>query len=77
MNFSDKHDLEKLPGRLAELEKKTTALQAQLAAPGLYARDPKAFAALSQALAETQDAHAKAEDRWLALELLREEIERG
>jgi ATP-binding cassette subfamily F protein uup len=77
MNFSDKHDLEKLPGRLADLEKEIAALQKQLADPNLYARDPKKFAALSQTLADTQHAHAAGEERWLELEMLREEIARG
>jgi ATP-binding cassette subfamily F protein uup len=77
MNFTDKHDLEKLPGRLADMEKTIAQLQAQLATPGLYARDAKKFASLSQSLAETQDAHAKGEERWLELEMLREEIEGG
>ncbi len=77
MNFSDKHDLEKLPARLAELEKQIAAFNAQLAQPDLYARDPKKFAALSQSVAEAQDAHAKGEERWLELEMLREEIARG
>jgi ABC transport system ATP-binding/permease protein len=77
MNFSDKHDLEKLPGRLAELETQIAVLNAKLAQPDLYSRDPKTFAALSQSVAEAQEAHASGEERWLALELLREEIARG
>ncbi|HEX4293045.1 MAG TPA: ABC-F family ATP-binding cassette domain-containing protein [Rhizomicrobium sp.] len=77
MNFSDKHDLEKLPGRLADLDKQIADLQTQLSAPGLYARDAKKFAALSQKLAEAQDAHGKGEERWLELEMLREELARG
>ncbi|MEI9888891.1 MAG: ABC transporter C-terminal domain-containing protein [Rhizomicrobium sp.] len=77
MNFSDKHDLEKLPARLAALDKRIAELQAQLSAPDLYARDPKTFAALSQTLAEAQHEHATGEERWLELEMLREELERG
>ncbi len=77
MNFSDKHDLEKLPARLAELDRQIADLQNQLSAPDLYARDPKTFTALSQKLAEAQDAHGKGEERWLELEMLREELERG
>ncbi len=77
MNFSDKHDLEKLPARLAELDRQIADLQIRLSAPDLYARDPKTFTALSQTLAEAQDAHAKGEERWLELEMLREELERG
>jgi ATP-binding cassette subfamily F protein uup len=59
------------------LEKEIAALQKQLADPKLYARDPKKFAALSQTLADTQHAHAAGEERWLELEMLREEIARG
>ncbi|HEY0301649.1 MAG TPA: ATP-binding cassette domain-containing protein [Rhizomicrobium sp.] len=77
MNFSDKHDLEKLPGRLAALEARIAELQRQLSAPDLYARDPKKFAALSQILADAQHEHAQGEERWLELEMLREELERG
>ncbi len=77
MNFSDKHDLEKLPARLAELDRQIAALQAQLSAPDLYSRDPKTFAALSQKLAEAQQAHGVGEERWLELEMLREELERS
>ena len=77
MKFSDKHDLEKLPGRLAELDRQIAELQTQLSAAGLYAREPKKFAALSQKLADAQHAHAQGEERWLELELKREELERG
>ncbi len=77
MNFTDKHDLEKLPARIAALEHQIADLQNQLSAPDLYARDAKKFAALSQSLAEAQHAHAKAEERWLELEMLREELENG
>ncbi|HEY4939962.1 MAG TPA: ATP-binding cassette domain-containing protein [Rhizomicrobium sp.] len=77
MNFSDKHDLEKLPARLAELDRQIADLQTQLSAHGLYTRDPKKFTALSQKLAEAQHAHARGEERWLELEMLREELERG
>ncbi|HXC55274.1 MAG TPA: ABC-F family ATP-binding cassette domain-containing protein [Rhizomicrobium sp.] len=77
MNFSDRHDLEKLPARIAALDRQIAALQAELAAPDLYTRDAKKFAALSQALADAQHAHAAGEERWLELEMLREELERG
>jgi len=77
MNFSDKHALEKLPHQLAVLEKQIAELQGQLSAPDLYTRDPKKFAALSQKLADAQHEHAKGEERWLELEMLREEIENG
>ncbi len=50
-------------------------LQASLDDPGLYGRDPKRFAKLSAALAEIDARHAAAEEEWLTLEMMREEIE--
>ncbi|MBL6853880.1 MAG: ATP-binding cassette domain-containing protein, partial [Alphaproteobacteria bacterium] len=77
MNFSDKHALEKLPGQIAALEKQIAELHDQLSVPGLYAKDPRKFGSLSQELADAQHEHAKNEERWLELEMLREEIENG
>ena len=77
MNFSDRHDLEKLPVRLAELEKRIAALHEKLSAPDLYRSDPGAFAAFSAELARTRQEHAAGEERWLELALLREDIEKG
>ena len=52
-------------------------LQKDLADPGLYARNRQAFTAASEALAATQSRLSAAEERWLELEILREEIERA
>ena len=46
-----------------------------LADPDLYARDPAGFAARSASLARAEQALAEAEEQWLALEMLREEVE--
>jgi ATP-binding cassette subfamily F protein uup len=75
LGFNEQHALKTLPDRIAALESEIAALHARLADPGLYARDRAAFEAASNALAERQAALAEAEERWLALELLREEIE--
>ena len=75
LSFKDKHALETLPGLIAALEADLARLNSQLADAGLYARDPKAFNAASATLAETQAALTEAEDRWLKLEMLREELE--
>ena len=40
--------------------------------PGLYNKDIKKFKAASNALTEAQEKLAGAEERWLALELVRE-----
>jgi len=75
MTFKDKHALETLPQQIAEMQAKARALAAQLDKPGLYARDRSGFEAASAELGQLQhDIHA-AEERWLALELEREQLE--
>ncbi|WP_439542709.1 ABC-F family ATP-binding cassette domain-containing protein [Hyphomicrobium sp.] len=75
LSFKDKHALETLPGEIAKLEAKQKALSAMLDEPDLYTRDRKRFSAISDDLTEVQGALAKAEQRWLELEMLRDEIE--
>jgi len=75
MSFKDKHALETLPARLAQLEKEIATLQAQLADPSLYTRDPPGFAARTSLLGRKQSERDSAEEEWLRLELLREELE--
>jgi len=75
MSFKDKHALETLPARIAALEQRIATLGTALADPDLYARDPKLFAANGVALQTTQAELAAAEEQWLALEMLREELE--
>jgi ATP-binding cassette subfamily F protein uup len=75
LNFNEKHALETLPKQIAALQKKIGKLQKALDDPDFYRRDPKAFAETSSSLAATQSELAVAEDKWLQLEILREEIE--
>ncbi len=76
LTFTDQHALKTLPAHIAKLEKDIGALHVKLSDSELYARDPRGFAALSAKLVETQAALASAEERWLELEMLREELER-
>jgi ATP-binding cassette subfamily F protein uup len=75
LSFKDKHALETLPARMAEMEREIARLTATLADPGLYARQPAKFAEATKALEAQQAKLAKAEEQWLELELLREEVE--
>jgi ATP-binding cassette subfamily F protein uup len=77
LSFREKHALETLPKTMATLEAKVRTLHQQLDDPGLYARDRKAFDTTSAALAAAQQELVAAEERWLELEVLREEIEGG
>jgi ATP-binding cassette subfamily F protein uup len=74
MSFKDRHALEKLPGQIAALQAEVARLRQVLANPDLYARDPKRFAATSAALAQGESDLAEAEERWLELEMQREQL---
>jgi ATP-binding cassette subfamily F protein uup len=75
MNFNDKHALQTLPKTMAALEKEIAALQVELSKPDAYAKDAKKFADTSAKLSAKQTELAKSEERWLELEMLREELE--
>jgi len=74
MNFKDKHALETLPKTIAELQAEANALQIKLDDPHFYARDRAAFEQVTATLGELQRKIATAEEQWLALEILREEL---
>ncbi len=75
LNFNEKHALETLPGKIATLEAEIGRLQTVLADTTLYARDRVAFDRASSAMTAMQSELAAAEERWLELELKRDEIE--
>jgi ATP-binding cassette subfamily F protein uup len=75
MSFKDKHALETLPAQMAALRENITKLQQRIADPGLYGRDPKAFERATASLATAEAELAQAEERWLELEIQREEAE--
>ncbi len=72
--FKDKHALETLPKAIGKLQTEINELQAKLADPQFYARDRAAFAKVTAALGELQLKIAAAEEQWLELEILREEL---
>jgi ATP-binding cassette subfamily F protein uup len=75
LSFNEKHALETLPGKIAALEAEIKQLQTVLDDTTLYARDRAAFDRVSSAVTAKQAELAAAEERWLELELLRDEIE--
>ena len=77
LTFKDQHALKDLPIQMARLEREIAALQAELADESLYARDPDRFAQAASELAKRRADLTAAEDRWLEIEALREEIERS
>ncbi|HKG82934.1 MAG TPA: ATP-binding cassette domain-containing protein [Beijerinckiaceae bacterium] len=75
LSFNERHDLGTLPSRIADLQSLIADLQSALGDAGLYTRDPARFEKISAALASAQSDLSSAENRWLALEMLREELE--
>ena len=75
LSFKEKHALETLPGKIEALQKELGKLHDLLADPDLYAKNPKRFDEVSKAVDERSRALSDAEDEWLALEMLKEELE--
>jgi len=74
MSFKDKHALDTLPKTIAALQAEADTLRIQLDDPKCYARDRIAFERTTAALAKLQQDIAAAEEQWLQLEILREEL---
>ncbi len=62
---------------MATLEAEIRRLREVLGDGGLYGRDPVRFTRSTDALAAAEAALAAAEERWLELELLRDEVGSG
>jgi len=77
LNFSDAHALKTLPEKIAKADIEIAALSEKLSDPGLYGKDPETFAAVSGRLSALQAQKDVDEERWLALEMLREELEKS
>jgi ATP-binding cassette subfamily F protein uup len=74
LSFKDKHALETLPARMDTARLRIEQVKTALADPGLYARDPKKFSALTEELGTASTELTEMEDRWLELEILRESL---
>jgi ABC transport system ATP-binding/permease protein len=77
LNFKEKHALETLPKTISHLQAEIAKQQRHLDDPDLYKKDRRKFDVASAALAAAQKDLEAAEDKWLELEVLREEIEQA
>jgi ATP-binding cassette subfamily F protein uup len=66
LSFKDKHALETLPVEIAKLETSIATAEKKLADPDLFSRDANLFNLLAEQIKQ---------EKWLELELLRQEIE--
>jgi ATP-binding cassette subfamily F protein uup len=77
LTFADQHALKTLPERMENLSAAIAELNTKLSAADFYARDPTGFDRATKALAEAQAQLSAAEEEWLRIEMLREELERN
>jgi ABC transport system ATP-binding/permease protein len=75
LTFKEKHALETLPVRMNELNRDIAALESTLSDPELFNRDGKHFEECAKKLDIARAELASAEERWLEIELKREELE--
>ncbi|MEQ1756272.1 MAG: ATP-binding cassette domain-containing protein [Micropepsaceae bacterium] len=75
LSFKDKHALETLPARIQTLHSEIQELKAQISDPGFYKRSASAFNEATQKLEKLATELSVSEDRWLELELLREQLD--
>ncbi len=68
LSFTEKHRLEELPGVIDQLTAEIGKLEALLADPELFTKQPVKFQKATDALLTRQTALAAAEDEWLMLE---------
>ncbi len=71
MSFKQQHELAQLPDAIAKLQADIVRYQRVLTDANLYTRDRKKFDTTTSALAQAETELARAEERWLELEMLR------
>ncbi|MBB6261316.1 ATP-binding cassette subfamily F protein uup [Paenochrobactrum gallinarii] len=75
LSYKQKFALETLPGKIDALSKEIDVLEAKMADPQLYAKNPDLFAKVAAELEKKRSESDAFEEEWLELEMLREEIE--
>jgi ABC transport system ATP-binding/permease protein len=75
LSFKEKHALETLPAKMAALQSELKSLEAKLGDAGLFARDAKLFESTTTRHATAFQELQAAEEHWLELEMMREELE--
>ncbi len=74
LSFKDKHALETLPKRMDQLHAELQELEGSLSDSTLYSRNPKQFEKTTARITSAREELTRAEEQWLELELLREEM---
>ena len=76
LGFNERRALDELPQRIEAIRAELDTLESKLADADFPVREPAAFMSATKSYAELREALAGAEDEWLGLEILREELKR-
>lgn len=75
LSYKDKYALETLPKQIEELEAQIAVHNKALEDPDLFTKNPKRFNEAMEGIAALTAEHQALEEKWLELEMMREEIE--
>jgi ATP-binding cassette subfamily F protein uup len=75
LTYTQQHELDKLPGTMALLQKEMDEIETALADPSLYAKDAAGFQRYTARMVALQHEMERAENRWLELESIRSRFE--
>jgi len=75
LSYKDKYALETLPKQIEELEAQIAVHNKALEDPDLFTKNPKRFNEAMEGIAALTAEHQTLEEKWLELEMMREEIE--
>ena len=76
LSYNQQRLLEVLPEQIKQLEKEIAELIETLSNPDLYTRDPEKFDQASQELADKRQLVEDCENKWLEIQLLKEDLEK-
>jgi len=74
LSYKDQRELDGLPDKIAKLEEEISDLEKTLHDPDLFTKNPDKFQKATDRLAAAQAELEQAEERWLELEALKEEL---
>lgn len=77
LSYKEQRDLDLLPGKIDELTAQISRLEAKLADPAFFNKDPEGFTKSASELDGLKADKDSAEERYLELEIKREELEAG
>ena len=74
LSYKDQRDLDRLPQEVERIEREIAATEEALHDPDLFTNNPKRYAELSGRLSELRVAKVAAEERWLEVAAMAEEL---